>query len=208
MHINNYKSSAAEEPPQPDVHLQLLIVQPTDKQLRPCPGCDVKCLCSKHSPTCCCSCSPACPHAYMRLSSEPAKHPIEPNILPLVYGLSSLRLMQPCWSCEGHINNNNQIHKIPQVWFYSSTVVYPQLFSMHLHNLVANNKLSEPWQITVSPFSADSLVTTFIVKPELVNGIANTSLEKLQKDLHCISNNIANHIRRIAHEMLNSQNAA
>lgn len=204
MHINNYKFSKADEPPKPDVHLQLLLAQPTDKQLRPCPGCDIKCSCIRHSSTCCCSCSPACPHAPKRLSSEPAVHPIEPKVLPLVYGLSELRLVQPCWSCEGHTRNNKQIHKLPQVWFYSHNVVYPQLIAEHLHNLRVKHELNEPWHVTVSPFSADNLVGTFLIKPELDKGVSNISLEKLQWDLRLISDNFAIHVRKFAHEMLNS----
>ncbi len=208
MHINEYISCKADKPPQPDIPLQLLLTQPTDKQVRPCPGCDVKCSCTKHSTTCCCNCTPACPHASELLSSEPAKHPIEPNVLPLVYGLSELRLVQPCWSCEGHMNKDNQIHKLPQVWFYSPNTIYPQLISQHLHNLHVKNELSESWQVIVSPFSADELVATFLIKPDFNNGFANISLEKLHKDLHLISGSFANRIRKIALEMLNALSAA
>ncbi len=208
MHINSFRDDDNRRA-QRGMDLRLLLAQPTDKQQRPCPGCDIPCSCAKKSRTCCCGCSPACPQAMYVLSSEPQEHPIEPNVLPLVYSMNVVRVIQPCWSCEGHMHDDGgQIHKLPEVWFYSSSVVYPELLAQHLTQLRTGRDLSAPWQVTLAPYSADGSTAMFIVKPELLPESSSKVLSRLQRDLHRIANILPNHLGRLAHEMLQQLDAA
>ncbi len=142
------------------------------------------------------------------LSSEPDEHPIEPQVLPLVYNLTTLRVMPTCWSCEGHEHSNGRIHKLPEVWFYAPSVVYPELLAQHLTRLHARDTLSAPWQVSVAPYSADESTAMFIVKPELLPESSSTVLDRLQRDLHKIANALPNQLGRLAHEMLHQLDAA
>ena len=206
MHINEFRSIDAQGRSQRDADLRLLLAQTTDKQQRPCPGCQISCSCPKHSRTCCCDCSAACPQAPRMLSSEPDEHPIEPQVLPLVYSLTALRVMPTCWSCQGHEHPNGQIHKLPEVWFYAPSVVYPELLAQHLTRLHARDTLSAPWQVSVAPYSADESAAMFIIKPEIVPDASSEMLKRLQRDLHRIADALPNHLRRLAHEMLEQLN--
>ena len=209
MHINEFRHDEANSRSQRGTDLRLLLAQPTDKQQRPCPGCDILCSCQKSSRTCCCNCSPACPQVMHNLSSEPQEHPIEPNVLPLVYSMNVVRVIQPCWSCEGHMQDDGQeIHKLPEVWFYSSSVVYPELLAQHLTQLRTGKDLSAPWQVTLAPYSADNSTAMFIVKPELLPESSSQVLSRLQRDLHRIANALPNQLGRLAHAMLEQLEAA
>lgn len=86
---------------------------------RPCADCTIPCQCSK-SPVCTCACTPSCPEAPARLSSDPVENPIEGRILGLVMALAKTGILTPCWSCEGHTRPDGSLHRLPQVWFYCS----------------------------------------------------------------------------------------
>ena len=208
MHINEFRYIDAKGSSQREADLRLLLAQPTDKQQRPCPGCDMACSCAKHSPACCCNCSSGCPQAPRMLSSEPDEHPIEPHVLPLVYSLTVARVIQTCWSCQGHVHPNGQIHKLPEVWFYSPSVTYPALLAQHLTKLHTVDELSAPWQVSVAPYSADGTTAMFLIKPELLPEVSEELLNGLQRDLHRIATSLPNHLRRLAQEMLEQLNAA
>ena len=137
-----------QTPPQPDQEyklqyrreLKLLLSQPSDREMKPCPNCDV--LCPAHqSPTCTCSCSPECFFAASNMSSEGERYPVEEKIRPLVYSFYTLRVCMPCWSCEGHYKSNGfEVSKVPKVWFYSRSLLYPRLISEHLSLLKSHKK--------------------------------------------------------------------
>ncbi len=46
----------------------------------------------------------------------------------------------------------------------------------------------------------------FIVKPEIVPDASSEMLKRLQCDLHRIADALPNHLRRLAHEMLEQLN--
>lgn len=180
------------------VSLQLLLRQPTDKQRRPCPGCDLTCACSQRSTTCCCGCSASCPNAAAMLSSEPQRYPIEPRVLPLVYALTTLRVVETCWSCEGHAGDAGRVAKTPQVWFYAESTSYPELIAQHAQDLLTKRELSRPWCVTVSPFAACD-VTTFNLRPV---GVRDARLGDLQADLARLAADLVPSVRDLAQQSL------
>ena len=131
--------------------LQLLLEQPTSKEMRPCRFCTLTCeTCG--SVICTCNCTPECEAAARKLSSEPDRYPIERLVLPFVFHLNALRVVQPCWSCDGHLDTfsaEEKIWKLPQVWFYSRSVVYPKLINDYLRDLKHHSRLNHHWQVNL-----------------------------------------------------------
>ncbi len=66
--------------------------------------------------------------------------------------------------------------------------------------------LSAAWQVSVAPYSADGSTAMFVTKPEIVPDASSEMLKRLQRDLHRIADALPNHLRRLAHEMLEQFN--
>lgn len=141
-----------------------------------------------------------CSHAPAQLSSEPQLFPIEPEVLPLVYGLTVLRVIETCWSCQGHRDDKGGLQKIPQIWFYSPSGTYAELIARHMTKLRADKRLFYPWQVVVDPFDAGGPATTFILKPDLADGVDISSLDRLQQDLRRIAEFLPERVRHLADE--------
>lgn len=171
--------------------LQLFIDQPTPKDLAPCLNCD------NHIPA---DCSVKCSDAPAALSSDPMNHPLESKVVPLVFELTSTRLMQPCWSCEGHFNNENELWKLPQISFYSRSPVYPQLVVRHIQDLKVQKKLAYEWHVVLSDFG-QSWNMSYSIEPRL-NDVKEPRLGMLQQDLQSISEDMCNKLKSIAKKMM------
>ena len=183
--------------------LARLLQQPTDRERRPCPSCDKVCGCPALSTQCCCGCSVRCPDAPRFLSSEPAQYPIEPQVLPLVYALASLRLVPPCWSCEGHARPSGGLVRMPQVWFYSASTVYPELIALYLKDLEFHGKLRHQWMISVCPHTAGG-ATIFQLQPEQLRqaDVQAEDLLSLHDDFRTIADSLTESIRQLALRLL------
>lgn len=158
------------------------------KLIRPCPNCHSLCSCSS-SPVCSCDCSANCPKAPTQLSSEEGRYPIEKMVLPLVYALRQISVCNPCWSCEGHLNEKQQLNKIPQVWFHSSSMCLIRLMDECLGVFKAKKLLNYTWQISVSFSGRECIDNGFTLKPDL-NIESEIQLDLLHHDLA----NIAEHL--------------
>lgn len=200
MHIVRYRGYHAQLGSRRAALLRLL-EQPSDKEVRPCFGCVVPCACDAHSPACCCGCSPGCPSAAAALSSEPERYPIEPLILPLVYQLSALRVVQPCWSCEGHAEAGSTNRKVPQVWFHAPSELYPDLLATDLAELAFDGTTRNRWVVTLCPHGAPDEYTTFAVHPD-ADAAATATLECLQRDVAAIASGLPERLRRQAESRL------
>ncbi len=185
--------------------LEDLLGQPTDRQVRPCPGCRIRCPC-RGSPVCTCGCSSACAHAPRQLSSEPDTFPIEPGILPLVYALSSLRVIFPCWSCEGHFHDSGAFRKLPGVWFFARCLAYPSVIAAHLSDLRIAGKLARPWHVRVVDWG-DDVESTFSIEPE-ASAMDDPGLDRLRRDVHVISADLQTHVKRLAAGLVSALDAA
>ena len=187
--------------------LSHLLAQPKDQDQRPCPDCNIQCECPKRSQTCCCGCGPDCLNAPAQLSSEPETFPIETHVLPLVYGLTSLRVVETCWSCEGHETTDGKPIRIPQVWFSSPNATYPELISRHLVNLRAKKNLEYDWDVTINVYSPGGGATTYIIKPDLSTVHGKPDLGQLHRDLHSIAFALCFSIRNLAQDELRELNS-
>lgn len=180
--------------------LEHLLAQPFYKEVRPCPGCNEPCPCSA-SKSCTCQCSSECAHAPFVMSSDPERYPIERNIVGLVFELNCLRVCPPYWSCEGHQFPNGELLRVPQVWFYSRSMIYPKLIGDYVTNLHIQGKISCPWHICLA-YSDDSLETGFKIEPDVV-GIKKPDIDVMQSDAEIISRNMYSGLHELAQGCLN-----
>lgn len=144
--------------------LQALLSHPGENVQRPCAQCDIPCSCSA-SPTCPCDCNINCSYTPERMSSDPDRFPIEGQIVPLVYSFNVLGVCKPCWSCEGHMDqqSGNSL-RTPQVWFYSDSVVYPKLVAELLEQLRFQKKIQNEWCVRILGWG-DKLNARFSIIP-------------------------------------------
>ena len=138
------------------------------------------------STTCLCRCTPDCPHAARALSTEPDRYPIEPAILPLVFAMKRSRILDPCWSCEGHLGAGGSVWKMPMVWFYCRSMVYLRLLGDGLNRMKGIGSLKAPWGVAITYSDPGNPDTTFSLQPAPGEG-RNYSLPELQRDARAIA---------------------
>ena len=168
--------------------LDSLIQQLERDGARPCPGCTIPCSCS-NSVECTCNCRLECINAPQQLSSEHKLHPIEEKVLPLVFTLRQMDVCEPCWSCEGHLDENKKLNKIPQVWFHTSSLSLVRLMDYCFGIFKAKKIISYTWQISVSYTAPDCADNAFTIKPDL-NSEEMVKLDLLQSDLKQIAQHL------------------
>jgi len=177
-----------EDKAQTKIELIDLLKQPTDKQERPCPGCRLT-FPNDPSITSTANCSIDCPEAAMKMSSDPNNHPIESHAVPIVYSIYTLRLLMPCWSCEGHENDKNELIKMPKIWFYSVSPFYAKLIAQSLSSIKYKNKLHYDWVVKILPFSQSMFTLTYAIEPELGSNDV-FMLKTLHQDMRTIGENL------------------
>lgn len=184
--------------------LSVLIEQPSYHELRPCTGCTMPCPCSA-SPTCTCLCGPQCVYVPVKMSSEGDRYPIEPKIVGLVFGFNSLRICPPFWSCEGHQYPDGSLQRVPQVWFYTRSLVYPRLLGDWLARMHFKKRIAHPWHICVS-YSERCLDTGFSLEPDfkMLKGFV---LDELQRDAAILSEALVLEVRALAQQYLDQYRA-
>jgi len=192
MHIPQPKFNSSEQLQIID-DLAKLIQQPTATQQPPCPNCTR----ANINPA---ECSSNCENAAEALSEDPVQHPIEPNIVPLVFELSAMRLVQTCWSCEGHASADGSIFKMPQISFYAEKPFYAQLINLYLKRIHWHKKIQYPWEVCLSDFG-QTLEITYTIKCDL-SCIEQPRLEVMQSDLRHIGENFSENIKQYAHELI------
>lgn len=172
--------------------LERLLEPAADMNFHPCPGCS-KVL---HSG----GCSPLCNDAAKALSSEPDRYPLEPFVVAIVYELNNLYLLQSCWSCQGHLDQQGRLWKLPQISFYAASPLYPQLLSNYLGQLLFEKKLSHTWRVAFTNFG-QSLAATYCIEPSLEVG-QSPDLDQIHRDLLHIGQRLADNLRQEARRML------
>lgn len=168
--------------------LRELLSQPSEADLRVCPECTLTCP-SCGSTACTCVCSMDCQHIPAQMTSD-SRFPIEPAIAPLVYALSSLRVCEPCWSCEGHADAQGKVIRIPRVWFYCRSLTYPRLMDRYFSHLKLKKRLNYPWHLCVTHSDADNADAAFSIEPDLTY-VERPTLDLLQKDIRPIADGLA-----------------
>lgn len=168
--------------------LTALLHRAAGPEERICPGCHIPCA-TCGGTSCTCNCSPDCPEAPRQMSSDPENHPIEKNIVPMVYALHDLGVFEPCWSCEGHADASGRLRRPPQVWFYARSIVYPDLVSSCLAGLHHARELTQPWTVNVVCWDHEMPDTTFSIEPRL--GLGDESrLDALRRDARTIGRSL------------------
>ena len=163
------------------IELGELLGQPLPNDVRPCPGCDMPCP-ATGSTTSASHCGPECPHAAKQMSSEPEEFPIEQGIVPLVYALYSLRLVEPCWSCEGHTKDDGTYWRLPQAWFYCRSQVLPRIMADALAQLRSKGVTEATWIINVTYAAEESLDPVYAIRPDLSMS-ESYDLQTLRRDV-------------------------
>jgi hypothetical protein len=134
-------------------------------------------------------CLPNCSEAPRALTSDPVNYPIEPGILPLVFGMKRLGIFEPCWSCEGHLGPSGVLWKLPRVWFYSESSIHVRMLVDGLKELETAGKLDHRWRITVTFSDPDNPETTFSLEPVVSSDHASV-LSNLQQDVIVIARSL------------------
>jgi len=140
------------------------------------PVCTPDCVRAKHQ-----HCSRKCPYIPQVLSSDPVNYPIEPLIAPLAFELKKLGVFEPCWSCEGHNDQQQRLQKLPAVWFYAHSVTHVRVLSDSVRDMFCDRRLSSPWQVKLCFSDPNNVNTTFSLDPAAHN--AELTLVSLQNDV-------------------------
>lgn len=155
------------------------------------------------TPTCdraeCQPCSRACPHIPQKLSSDPANHPIEPNIAPLAFEIKRLGVFTPCWSCEGHNDQLNNLVKTPAVWFYANSTVHLRVLGEAVSDIFYDRQISAPWRVRLGFTEADSPSTVFALEPDKER--TDLTLSALHHDIGRIAEQLEPRMMRKAEHM-------
>lgn len=171
--------------------LNVFLAAPLPSESPPCPSCE------QHIRS---DCNSKCANASSSLSIDPDKYPIETNITPLVFEITATCVMQTCWSCEGHLDENNNLWKLPNVSFYAKSSIYPQLLVKHIKNLNLNKQLKYPWQVILADY-AQTLGTTYTIQPDLCRE-EEIHLGLLQHDIKTIADDMLEKLKVIARQCL------
>ncbi|MCH8187949.1 MAG: hypothetical protein IIB66_04470 [Proteobacteria bacterium] len=182
------------------VELGELLGEPLPNVVRPCPGCELPCP-SSGSLTCACHCSRTCPHAPREMSSEPDEFPIEPGIVPLVFALYSLRQVEPCWSCEGHVKEDGTFWRLPQAWFYCRSQVLPRIIADAVSQLRSQGVTQATWIVNVTYAAEESLDPVFAIRPDLSLS-EPYDLRTLRRDVEGLADGLLEAVRERARHYL------
>tara|TARA_B110000881_G_C18484549_1_gene468421 strand:+ start:246 stop:914 length:669 start_codon:yes stop_codon:yes gene_type:complete len=172
---------------------------------KPCIDCSKLCSCC-NTKNCSADCSMNCPLAAEELSSDKTLYPIESKILPLVYILSALDVCKLCWSCEGHSDSVGVVNKVPQIWFYTDSLVFIRLLSECFGALYSScnkaHRLSYLWDVVATYSAKDNMHNTFSIKPNLtfVNEI---NLFSLQHDILIMAELVPDKLTALCQDYLN-----
>ncbi len=130
-------------------------------------------------------CTRRCPEIPRVMSTDPDRHPIEPRIAPLAFELKRLGVFHPCWSCEGHNNNQGHLWKVPRVWFYCASVVHVRILADAVRQLYSERELKAPWRVALTVSTQDNPDTAFSLEPDIDN--LEIGLAALQSDVETLA---------------------
>lgn len=173
--------------------LMAFISPSASEDIAPCPNCDSKVISD---------CSSSCSKAPRALSCDPENHPLESKVVPIAFELALSKVFQTCWSCEGHVDQDGQLWKYPQVSFYVCAPVYAQLLLKYVNGLMNDGKLSYSWHVVVSDYGPLNGMT-YTLQPNLYM-VTEVHLGKLQQDLLTVSQNMVANLKAIARDLLAS----
>lgn len=146
-------------------------------------------------------CSLSCSDAQRALSCEPERFPIEPKITPLVFEIQRLGVFYPCWSCEGHLDKQENLWRLPAVWFYCDNLTHVRLLADGVADLHTKGVLKVPWLVRLGYTDGDVPDTAFALEP-LIEDRSTVRLETLQADVAALAREMQSAMRQQAQELL------
>ncbi len=81
------------------------------------------------------------------------------------------------------------MNRLPRVWFYARSVLYPRLITEYAAKLHGKQQTRHPWHVTVTHSDAGNLDTAFSLEPNIAIE-AEPSLAALHADIGAISKNL------------------
>jgi hypothetical protein len=78
--------------------------------------------------------------------------------------------------------------RLPRVIFYARSTVYPALVAEAVAKLLFQNRLSNPWEVAITPVG-NMLDTTYTLQPNLSQG-EDVNLDRLQADARVIAESL------------------
>lgn len=192
------------------ISLKNLLSQPSDQMERPCPGCRFATPDGRTDSESTKFCSYSCPAAPTEMSGDPARYPIELGVVPAVYAFYTLRKLMPCWSCEGHLDGNGKLSKLPKVWFYSTSSFYAKLVSQAICQMEAEKHLINGWGIRILPFSQSMYTITYSLEPLTLAKQRSDldSLTSLQADLKAIADHLRSEVFKQAQDYVHKDSSS
>ncbi|MDH5545711.1 MAG: hypothetical protein OEZ43_08965 [Gammaproteobacteria bacterium] len=156
--------------------------QPPSKRV--CPHCDVVCP-SCGAKSCDCQCNMDCSGIARAMVAEPDRFPIESQVLPLVYAIATNSPWQPIWSCEGHAQQDGELLRHPQVWFYAENHIRIDSVKQVLDQLGA--QLKAKWRVEFSELRQNTPV--YILEAYDSESVA---LKDMQRDIQLLAKHLDN----------------
>ena len=147
-----------------------------------------------------------CPAAPLQMSSDPELYPIEQYVVPVIYAIYTLRLLMPCWSCEGHLDASQNVTKLPKVWFYSVSPFYAKLVSQVLADLRQKRATENDWVVRILPFSQSMFTLTYCIEPNKDQYFGYYELTSLQHDMLIIGENLRGDMLKLARQYVDKAN--
>ncbi|WP_420347418.1 hypothetical protein [Pelagibius sp.] len=170
--------------------LQGLLAQSSVSSRKPCGNCG-----SASATGSACGCGLDWSRLARQLSSDPERFPIEAGILPLVFALSEVPALSPCWSCEGHLDAEGRLHRLPSVWFTCHALAYPSLLAEALAALSAKRVLKHTWQVA-AVHCGSQFEPVFAIEPRIDAG--DVSLSGLHADILALAANLRDRMHSLA----------
>lgn len=161
------------------------------------PVCGNDCTRFKEAP-----CHRTCSDAPSMLSCDGNEYPLDNKIAPLAFELKRTGFFAPCWSCEGHLNNFDELWKLPRIWFYCESSIHIKLLDAALHRIRKISPISTMWEIKSVHLNDGSLDPMFSLQPDLQ--AISPSLSSLQQDIDIISEHIYDALQHEARNLCRS----
>jgi hypothetical protein len=115
--------------------------------------------------------------------------------------MKRIGLFSPCWSCEGHLGQDQTLWKLPRVWFFCHSMTHLRLLVGGLRELDVGRKLSARWQTVVTCPDTDNTAATFSLEPDPVSS-GPLRLTALRQDVLVIADALTGMIARQAAALL------
>ena len=132
--------------------------------------------------------------------------PIEDRIAPLVYAFHQLNQCPPCWSCEGHLDLDGTIKRLPAVWFYASSQVFAGMIWEYVASLWLKKQTNASWRVVVAVTEPHGMEPAYSLEPEVPDG-SSLTLAELQSDIDVIAQDLVSYMQDKTQDLIQQVDA-